>query len=366
VAQRTASDLRRRTDRPVRVSRLDLVAKHWAAVLLLVKLEPLKEPVSSHYKKESTMTAQKEPHYVGLDIAKAQLDYAVTDTVAGRIANDPPGHASLIALLQKLARPRVVCEASGGYERPVVAALLAAGLEVCVVQPGRVRAFAHAEGTLAKTDRIDAQLLRRFGQSVPPRLAVPADPASALLRDLRDRRRNLIGRLVEVENQLATARPALRRWLEREQRFLTRERTAIEAAITRHLAEEPTLRQKSARLQQLKGVGPILAATLLGHVPELGTLPDATVSSLVGLAPHARDSGNTRMPRHIRGGRGPVRHVLYMAAVSAIRSNPILREFYQRLRARGKPARVGLVAVMRKMLTVLNRLLADPNFCLAG
>ena len=312
------------------------------------------------------MSEQKEPHYVGLDIAKEQLDYALSETNAGRVPNTDEGHRQLLQLLRAVPGARVVCEASGGYERAVVAALLDARREVCVVQPGRARDFARSEGQLAKTDRLDAHSLRRYGQAVKLHLTQPTDPAATLLRELLDRRRDLVERLVDVENQLATAGPTLAHWLEREQRFLLKERGALEQAISQHLEDDPDLHQKHARLRELKGVGPVLAATLLAYVPELGTVPDNTISALVGVAPYARDSGKTNRPRHVRGGRAAVRHVLYMAALTAARCNPILREFYARLRAKGKPAQVCLVAVMRKMLTVLNRLIADPHFCLVN
>lgn len=311
------------------------------------------------------MPVTAEPHYVGLDIAKAQLDYALNETEVHQVPHTPEGLAALIARLRQLPHPRVICEATGGYERPVVAALLAAGLEVCVVQPGRARAFAHAEGLLAKTDRIDARMLRRYGQSVKLRLAVPTDPAAATLRDLLDRRRDLLERLGAIESQLQTARATLAHWLKREQRFLQKERQALDQQITHQIDQDPTLKSKAERLRQMQGVGPILAATLLAYVPELGNLPDPTIAALVGVAPHPRDSGHAVLPRHIRGGRAAVRHVLYMAAVAATRCNPVLAAFYQRLRAKGKPAMVCLVAVMRKMLTALNRLLAKPDFVLA-
>lgn len=333
--------------------------------LPLVQLEPLKEPQSSHRKKECTMPANAHPTYVGLDISKARLDYTVNEQRTATAENQPKGHQDLIAWLKSQPNPRVVCEATGGYERAVVAALLEAGLEVCVVQPGRARHYAQAEGLLAKSDSLDAQMLRRYGQAVKLRLAVPADPVAARLRDLLDQRRDLLDRLVEVENQLALASQVRTHWLEREQSFLRKELKELEAEIARSIDQEPTLRQKHRRLQELCGVGPVLASTLLAYLPELGNVPDATASALVGVAPYAKDSGATSKPRHVRGGRGAVRHVLYMAALAAIRYNPILAEFYRRLRAAGKPAMVCVVAVMRKMVTVLNRLLAEPSFILS-
>jgi len=333
--------------------------------LHLVQLEPLKEPLSSHRKEECTMPAKAPPTYVGLDISKARLEYTLDEQRTASTDNDAAGHVRLIRWLKSLPNVRVVCEATGGYERAVVAALLGSGLEVCLVQPGRARAYAHAEGLLAKNDPIDAQMLRRYGQAVKLRLTAPTDPAVARLRDLLDQRRDLVDRLVEIDNQLQQASEVRARWIEREKRFLEQELDALAQEIARHIDDDPTLRQKHARLQQLTGVGPILASTLLAYVPELGGVGDSTISALVGVAPFADDSGPKSGPRHVRGGRAAVRHVLYMAAVAAVRSNHVLAEFYRRLRSAGKPPKVCLVAVMRKMLTVLNRLLAQPDFILA-
>ena len=351
------------TGRPIGLPRLDLATKPWAPVPDLVKLEPLTEPLSSYRKMESTDPPSKVT-YVGLDVATDRLDYTLDGQSVAQVPNTSAGHARLLKPLRRVSAARVGCEASGGYERAVVAHLLTAGVEVCVVQPGRVRAFAHAEGVLAKTARLDAQLLRRYGEKVQPRLAVPTTPAAAVLRELLEHRRQLSDQLVATSNRLDLAGPTLRPRLARQQAFLKEELTAVDRLIEEHLAGDDDLRGKAARLRELKGVGPVLAATLLAYVPELGQIDSAQLSALIGVAPFARDSGKTRRPRHVRGGRGVVRHVLYMAAVAAIRCNTILAAFYARLRATGKPGTVCLVAVMRKMLGVLNRLIADPHFVL--
>ena len=318
--------------------------------------------MSSHCKMETTKPEQA--NYAGVDVSKDRLDYALPDGRAGHVPNTIEGHARLCKALHGFDAVRVVCEASGGYERAMVASLLEAGVEVCVVQPGRVRAFAHAEGLLAKSDPIDAALLRRFGEKMQPRLLVPSDPAAATLRELIEHRRGLSGQLVPVGNRLDLAGKTLRTLLTRQQSFLKGELEAVEAMIAAHIDQDPGLRGKAERLRQLQGVGPVLAATLLGYVPELGKIESAQLSALIGVAPFARDSGKSSRPRHVRGGRAVVRHVLYMAAVTAARSNPVLRLFYARLVATGKPKMVCLVAVMRKLLSVLNRMLADPHFVL--
>jgi transposase len=261
------------------------------------------------------MPAKLPPCYIGLDIAKDQLDYCLSDTVEGRCAYTPEGCAELIKKLRPIKHARVICEASGGYEKLIVAELLHAGLEVCVVQPGRVRALAYAEGLMAKTDRIDARLLRRFGEKVEVRLAPPADPALITLRELLEHRRQLTTQLVEVNGRMALAGRTLRKFLEEQKIFLESQIQKVDKMIDEHI--DP------------------------------------------------KDSGKTIAPRHVRGGRAQVRHVLYMAAVCAARSNPILAAFYQHLRAKGKPAKVCLVAVMRKLACLMNKLIQNPNFALA-
>lgn len=309
-------------------------------------------------------TTPTEATYVGLDVAKDRLDYTVDGSRCAHVPNTAEGHARLLATLQPLRGARVICEATGGYERAIVAALLVAKVEVCVVNPGRVRAFAHAEGLLAKTDRLDAQLLRRFGEKVRPRLHAPMDPAAVALRELLDYRRQVSDQLVAVRNRLELAGPVLLTRLEAQVAFLQKELTETDRLIDDHIDHDDTLRRKAARLRELKGAGPVLAATLLAYVPELGEIDSPELSALVGVAPVAHDSGRSHRPRHVRGGRAVVRHVLYMAAIAAAQHNPVLRAFYARLVAAGKPKKVALVAVMRKMLHVLNRLLADPHFVL--
>jgi transposase len=310
------------------------------------------------------MPAKLPPTYVGLDISSDQLDYSRSENDEGRCAYTAEGIAELIKKLQVLRHARVICEASGGYEKRIVAELLQAGIEVCVVQPGRVRAFAYAEGLMAKTDRLDARLLRRFGEKIEVRLAVPTDPALTTLRELLEHRRQLTTQLTEVIGRLSLAGATLRKLLEKQRLFLEKQIAAVEGMIKDHIDQNPDLKQKSARLQEINGVGPVLAATVLAYVPELGQIESNQLSALIGVAPHPRDSGLRNGPRHVRGGRAQVRRVLYMAAVCAARTNPILRAFYERLRANGKPAKVCLVAVMRKLVHLMNKLILNPDFSL--
>jgi len=314
---------------------------------------------------ETTTPTTNEATYVGLDVSKDRLDYTVDGKRCDHVSNNEEGLRKLTSILTKITPPvRVVCEATGGYERACVAALLLAQLEVCVVNPGRVRAFAHAEGLLAKTDFLDALLLKRFGEKVQPRLHAPMDEAAITLRELLDYRRQVSDQLVAVRNRLSLAGKTLRPLLDEQVKFFERKLAEVDRLIRDHIDHDDQLRGKSERLRSLKGVGPVLAATLLAYVPELGSIEDKSLAALIGVAPYARDSGKKHQPRHVRGGRSVVRQVLYMASVAATRHNRILGEFYHRLRENGKPAAVALVAVMRKMLHVLNRLMADPHFIL--
>jgi transposase len=319
--------------------------------------------MNSHCKIEKIQT---EINHVGIDVSKQHLDISIVGSKNLRIANTPTGLRTLHQKLGRLAHPRVTCEATGGYEKLLVASMLDAGIEVCVAAPGRVRYLAHAEGLLAKTDSIDAELIRRFAEKIPLPIQIKQDPAAQRLRQMSDFRRMLSDDIVKASNRLELAEGYLREHLQSQLTHLEDLKKKVEADINTHIRTTEELAQKAARLQELKGVGPVLAATLLAHVPELGKVGDKTLACLVGVAPHPKQSGNFKGKASIRGGRANVRHVLYMAAVSAARCNPVLSAFYRRLRTQsGKTAKVALVAVMRKMLSVLNKLIAQPNFSLA-
>lgn len=312
------------------------------------------------------MPEQNTRHYVGLDVGKYQLEYDLDERTAGKLPYNAAAIAALIEKVKKLPCPVVVCESTGGYEQRVVGALLAAGIEVCRVLPGRVRAFAYAEGLLAKTDPLDAALLRRFGQKMNPRVYTPPTRAAAQLRELLDYRRLVVEQLAELQSRKEVAGPTLRALLAEHQTALEQALLKVEQRIADHITTTSELAAQYDRLQAIKGVGPVLAATMLAYVPELGKISDRQASALLGVAPYAADSAETARPRHVRGGRAIARRVLYMSAVCAARWNPILRLFYQRLRAAGKPAMVAIVAVMRKLVCLMNRLLAVPQFVLAS
>jgi transposase len=307
------------------------------------------------------------PAYAGVDIGKATLDVALPGRSPCRHANDAAGLAALVHTLQQLPQPvQVICEPSGGYERPLLEALWAAGLAVSLVHAARVRAFAHAQGRLAKTDAIDATVLRTFGERLrPPPLAAPAPPRERLAA-LVQRREQLVNLLTMEEQRLAQARDAVVRKLGASLlKALQKQVAQLDALIAAQIDEDATLKGQSARLQEVKGIGPVTASTLLAELPELGTLSRNQTGALAGVAPYNCDSGAHHGRRMIRGGRVKVRRVLYMAAVVAARFNPILRAFYQRLVAAGKPKKVALTAVMRKLVVLLNHLLKKPNFKLA-
>lgn len=318
--------------------------------------------MSSYDKTERTEPAC----YVGLDVSKARLDYGTETGPLAAVANDAAGIGTLIEQLRRIPAVRVVCEATGGYERKLLAALSAAAVPACRVQPGRVRYFARAEGTLAKTDAIDVRLLCRYARSMNPRVEKPLSSECAVLRELLEYRRQLSEQLALTRNRLETAAPTLHGLLSTQRDQLVVSLSEADTAITAHLRQYPALQAKAERLQQMQGVGPVLATTLLAYLPELGEEEDRRIAALVGVAPYPADSGETSHPRHARGGRVEVRNVLYMAAIAASKHNPVLAAFYERLRAAGKPPKVCLTAVMRKMITVLNRMLRDPNFILVS
>lgn len=293
---------------------------------------------------------------VGIDVSKAELTVAVQPSGDQWTTDGSP--AACEALVERLCRlgPRVVViEATGGYERAIVAAAAAARLPVAVVNPRQVRAFAQALGRTAKTDAIDATVLALFGARVQPAVRPVADAETQALAALVARRRQLLEMLHAERQRLDQApTPAVRRNLRQHVRWLERRIADVDDEIGGAIERSPVWRVHENLLRSVPGVGPIVARTLLADLPELGTLDRRAIAALVGVAPFNRDSGRWRGQRRIRGGRAPVRAALYMAALVAMRHNAVLRAFYAHLRAAGKPAKVALVAVMRKLLTILN------------
>jgi transposase len=292
--------------------------------------------------------------HVGLDIAKAHLDLAWGQH-STRFASTPHGIQSLCRTLLKTGSVHVIAEASGGYERPVLAALHAAAIPVSLVQASRVRQFARAAGILAKTDQIDARVLADFGAALQPPPTPPQTPQQLRLGELESQRRHLTAVLAGEQNRLAQL--VLPEML-REQRLfiasLSRQIARVEALIEQDIQESEALSARARAMEAFTGVGKRTAALLLAHLPELGSLNRRQIAALAGLAPFNHDSGTLRGKRAIRGGRRCVRTGLYMATLVAVRHCPLMRTFYQRLKAAGKPSKVALTAAMRKLLIALN------------
>ena len=289
---------------------------------------------------------------VGIDVGKAALDLAV-DGVSGvvRFANNAAGIRKLVARLGRLDDPRIVVEATGGYEETLLEACCDAGLWICRANPRQARDFARATGELAKTDAIDAALLALMARLLHERLRrhEAPHPWQRELRDWLRRRGQVVVTLQAQKQQTALTSPAVRQLMARTIAALKRELAAIDAAMQALLKTHA-----SPALRSAKGMGPIFQATSLALLPELGRLSRQQIAKLVGVAPMNRDSGQTTGKRRIRGGRAPVRVALYMATLSAVRWDPVMRAHYQQLRARGKLGKVALVACMRKLLTILN------------
>lgn len=296
--------------------------------------------------------------FIGIDVSKAQLDLAERPEGQHHVFSQTPvGIDSLVAHARSLNPLAIVLEATGGLEVPVASALVVAGLPVAVVNPRQVRDFAKATGRLAKTDVIDAQILARFAEAVRPAPRPVPDAAAQEFSALLSRRRQLIEMRVAEHNRLGTATSHIQQQIRKHLIWLDRQVTALEEELGQRIKSTPIWRERDNLLQSVPGVGPILSRTLVAELPELGTLTRHQIAALVGVAPLNRDSGTLRGRRTTWGGRAVVRTALYMGAVVAVRWNPVLKAFYQRLRAAGKAAKVALVACMRKLLTILNAML---------
>lgn len=305
-------------------------------------------------------------NYIGVDIAKRQLDYSFgKGKEEGREAYTDEGMEKLIACCRRHPGIRVVCEATGGYEQRLLKALAREGIRVCLVSPSKVRHFAKADGLLAKTDPIDARLLCRFAEKMDPRDYVQPAEHLEQLRELVSYRHHLVERLSELASLREHAGETVLALLAKESEQLKKLKKETEDKMAGIEQQNQELGSKIERMQQVKGVGPVVARTICALVPELGQIEDKTAASLIGTAPHPNQSGPNEKRRKVRGGRKGARDVLYMAVVSAIRFNPILKCFYQRLKGKGKHGHVCIVAVMRKLICLLNKICADPHFSIA-
>jgi transposase len=297
---------------------------------------------------------------VGIDVAKQRLDVHVLPTAeAFVVARDAAGIEAMIARLRPLAPQLVAIEATGGFETVVAASLAAAALPVVVVNPAQVRAFARALGQRAKTDPIDAAVIARFVAATRPEVRPLPDEATQAFADLVTRRRQII-QMIVAERQREKRAPAKpKRSIARLLKVLLKELTEIEEEIDEAVRGSPAWREKQDLMSSVPGVGPTIARTIIAELPELGSLDRRQIAALVGLAPWTRQSGQWRGRSFIGGGRATVRKVIFMGAMTAVRHNPTLRAFAQRLVAAGKPKMVAIIAVARKLLTILNAILRD-------
>jgi len=297
--------------------------------------------------------------FVGIDVAKRQLDVRVRPSgQRWTVVNDAAGIAGLVDRLRSEASVAlIVLEATGGYEIPVVAALSAAKLPIVVVNARQVRDFARALGTLAKTEAIDAGVLARFAEAVRPELRTLPDELTQTLQGWLGRRRQLLEMLLAEEQRLPMAGREIRPQIQHHVDWLRRQLHDVDEELRTAIRRSPVWREQEDLLRTVPGVGPVLATTLLADLPELGRLNRKPIAALVGVAPLNWDSGQQRGTRHIWGGRAAVRTALYMATLAAVRHNPVIAGFFERLCWAGKPKQVALTACMRKLLTILNAMM---------
>jgi transposase len=301
--------------------------------------------------------------YIGIDVSKQWLDIAVIPSgETWRIENTDEDIRVLVASLKEQGVTRIVVESTGGFETRLVTALYTNELPVSRVNPARVREFARSIGQLAKTDKLDAKVLARFGAAVQPPLTRLPNEAEQALAALVARRQQLLEMLSAEQNRLETAPAGIRPSLQEHIRWLKDQGKKLEREIDKFIQQHPDFKQKDEILQSTPGVGKVTASTLIANLPELGECDKKQIAALAGTAPFNRDSGFKKGKRSIQGGRAEVRQVLYMATLSATRHNVIIKTFYQRLLAAGKKKKVALVACMHKLLTILNAMLAHHSY----
>lgn len=301
--------------------------------------------------------------FAGIDISKDYLDVHIRPHATTlRVPRDHAGLEDLIAKLKDAGTSLAVMEATGGFETTVASALAAAGLPVAVVNPRQIRDFARATGTLAKTDALDAKLIAHFAEAIRPPVRPLTNEDALVLGELVARRRQVVEMMTAERNRKRTVRDKrVAKRIDRHLVLLQKELTEIEADIDDGIRRSPAWREKEVLFQSVPGVGKNLARTLIADMPEIGTLDRRAVAMLAGVAPINRDSGTMRGRRSIRGGRASVRTALYMAALVASRFNPVLKDFYRRLLAAGKPKKLAITALMRKLLTILNAIARDQK-----
>ena len=306
--------------------------------------------------------ATSSEKFVGIDVSRDKLDVAVMgETQTNQVANDEEGIRRLVEQMWELGAELIVVEATGGYQRAVVDALFCSGLAVAVVNPSRVRQFARACGLLAKTDKLDAQVLAVFGERVKPRLYEGKDEKERELSGMLVRRRQLEEMLKAEKNRLRTVQPSLQGSIQRMIACLQGEKQVVEDQIHQYLTEQEAWQNQRQILESAPGVGMVTSATLLADLPELGKLDGKKIAALVGVAPMNHDSGKKRGYRKTKGGRADVRSVLYMATLVACRYNPLIKAQYENLLQRGKEKKVAITACMRKFLVILNAMMRNQQ-----
>ena len=306
---------------------------------------------------------KEQQRFVGIDVSKKELVVAVIPSGETQsFLNTEEGLASLVQFIRPCSPALVVLEATGSFGAAAVSALALAALPVVVVNPRQVRDFAKATGILAKTDAVDARVIARFAEAVRPEVRPLKDRETQKLEALNTRRRQIVEMITAEKNRLVMAPPWSQKDIRSHIAWLEKRLKRVNDDIDDLIKQSPIWRQKEKILTSVLGVGPVVTTTLLCSLPELGTLSARKLSALVGVAPFNRDSGQSRGRRSCWGGRAHVRAALYMAALTASRCNPVIREFYLRLRLAGKPAKVALVACMRKLLVILNAMIKN-NTC---
>lgn len=293
--------------------------------------------------------------WIGIDVAKDNLDVAARPSgEQGRYANDQDGRKQLMQWLLRQGLCHVVMEPTGGYEKALVRELVDNKVLFSVVNARQIRDFAKATGQLAKTDKVDARIMAHFGQAIQPQQRVVHDSQTQHLEAMLVRRRQLVDMRVMESNRLPLAEATIGPRIDQSLRFLNEQIEQMDDEVDQEIKNSPRWREHENLLTSVPGVGAVTARTMTAMLPELGTMSRKKIAALVGVAPYNEDSGKSDRKRHIRGGRSAVRAVLYMAALSGARSNPVLSALYQRLIAAGKLAKVALVACMRKLLIILN------------
>lgn len=297
---------------------------------------------------------------IGIDVAKEKLDIASRpEKESWTIANREEKFSSLVDKFVKISPDLIVLEATGGLEIPVASALGAAGLPVVIINPRQIRDFAKATGKLAKTDRIDADIIAHFGESIKPEIRPLKDEQTQELAEILTRRRQLVDMMTAEKNRLPTVRTKIKKDIEKHIKWLEKRIKDCEGDLEKRIKHSPIWRKQDEIVKSVPGVGPVLSLALLTGLPELGKLENRKISALVGVAPFNRDSGKYKGTRAIWGGRANVRSVLYMATLVAVRFNPVIKQFHDRLINAGKKPKVAIVASMRKLIIILNAMVKN-------